>query len=136
MQPPFDGDTDDELFDNILRKQVHLPRSLGEDSKSIISGVGEAVVYRCTCVLGLHCHVLLCALLQFLTKHPGHRLGCHPQKGQADIRNHAFFRPIDWEKLANREIKPPFKPKSVGLHVHACGVGVCMWGVGGSGGCL
>lgn len=41
-QPPFDGDTDDELFDNILRKQVHLPRSLGEDSKSIICGVGGA----------------------------------------------------------------------------------------------
>lgn len=37
-RPPFDGDTDDELFDNILRKQVHLPRSLGEDSKSIIRG--------------------------------------------------------------------------------------------------
>ena len=42
VQPPFDGDTDDELFDNILRKQVHLPRSLGEDAKSIICGVGGA----------------------------------------------------------------------------------------------
>ena len=70
------------------------------------------------------------SLLQFLTKHPGHRLGCHPQKGQAEIRNHAFFRTLDWEKLANKELKPPFKPKSVGLHVCV----VCGGGRKGRGG--
>ena len=51
--------------------------------------------------------------MQFLTKHPRNRLGCDPRTGEEDIKRHIFFQSIDWDKLAARELKPPYKPKIV-----------------------
>ncbi len=41
FQPPFDGDDDDQLFNNIMEKPVHYPRGLSDPAKKIIQGVKE-----------------------------------------------------------------------------------------------
>ncbi|RCN45075.1 hypothetical protein ANCCAN_08940 [Ancylostoma caninum] len=48
-----------------------------------------------------------------LNKNPAKRLGCSPNNAiaEADIKDHPFFRRIDWFKLAARQVQPPFKPK-------------------------
>ena len=50
---------------------------------------------------------------QFLTKNPTRRLGCQPGIGERQIKGHAFFRSINWEKLEKREVPAPFRPQVV-----------------------
>lgn len=47
----------------------------------------------------------------FMTKNPARRLGCSGSENQ--IRNHPFFKELDWEALELRRVKPPFRPRVV-----------------------
>ncbi|XP_052756636.1 protein kinase C isoform X3 [Galleria mellonella] len=82
-QPPFEADNEDDLFESILHDDVLYPVWLSKDAVSILKG--------------------------FMTKSPARRLGV--AGGAAGIRHHAFFRDVDWDALAQRRLRPPFRPK-------------------------
>jgi hypothetical protein len=46
--------------------------------------------------------------LQLLNRNPKHRLGA--ERDAAELKEHPFFKSIDWNLLANKQITPPFKP--------------------------
>ena len=43
-----------------------------------------------------------------MNRNPKHRLGAH--RDAAELKEHPFFKTIDWEALSRKQVTPPFKP--------------------------
>ncbi|XP_039993090.1 protein kinase C eta type isoform X3 [Xiphias gladius] len=83
---PFEAENEDDLFESILNEEIVYASWLSTEAVNILKA--------------------------FLTKNPARRLGCVASEGgESAVTSHAFFADIDWEKLNNREIEPPFRPR-------------------------
>lgn len=72
------------LFEKILNDEVRFPLDLSTDSKSI--------------------------LWQLLEKKPSKRLGASVHDFN-EIKAHSFFSTIEWSKLIDKRLEPPFRPQ-------------------------
>ncbi|KAH0944069.1 hypothetical protein HID58_003706 [Brassica napus] len=85
-KPPFMG-SKGKIQQKIVKDKIKLPQFLSTEA-----------------------HALLKGLLQ---KEPERRLGSGP-RGAGEIKEHKWFKGINWKKLEAREVKPSFKPEVSG----------------------
>jgi serum/glucocorticoid-regulated kinase 2 len=79
--PPFYDEITDKMYEKILRDPLLFPDEVSPSARSILTGL--------------------------LTRDPAQRLGVN---GAEVIKRHPFFEKIDWRRLAQKKIQPPFKP--------------------------
>jgi len=82
--PPFRGGNNAKIQENILKQKLVLPYFLSPDAKDLLT--------------------------RLLKKDPAKRLGAKMPKDLLSMKNHRFFRKINWKKLLAREITPPIQP--------------------------
>ncbi|XP_068000864.1 ribosomal protein S6 kinase alpha-3 isoform X1 [Melanerpes formicivorus] len=80
---PFQGKDRKETMTMILKAKLGMPQFLSPEAQSL--------------------------LRMLFKRNPANRLGAGPD-GVEEIKRHAFFSKIDWNKLYRREIHTPFKP--------------------------
>ena len=81
---PFAANNDQKIREKIVKSKLTLPFFFGPDARDLLT--------------------------RLLRKEPKKRLGACMPKDMKTIKNHRFFRKIDWKKLEMRELEPPIKP--------------------------
>ncbi|KAG8762699.1 AGC protein kinase Gad8 [Ceratobasidium sp. 428] len=80
--PPFYDENTNEMYRKILQDPLRFGDEIGPDARTLLTGL--------------------------LTRDPTARLGVN---GAEDIKKHPFFgKHIDFKKLVQKKIQPPFKP--------------------------
>ncbi|KAF7346413.1 Non-specific serine/threonine protein kinase [Mycena sanguinolenta] len=79
--PPFYDEVTDRMYEKILNDPLVFGDEIGPDARSILTAL--------------------------LERDPTRRLGVN---GAAEIKKHPFFANMDFKKLAQKKIQPPFKP--------------------------
>lgn len=79
--PPFYSDVVEDIRDKITSRSLHLPESLPPHAKNLLMGL--------------------------LHRDPQRRLGA---SGMSEIKQHAFFKFLDWQEIIECRTKPPFHP--------------------------
>ena len=79
--PPFYDENTNEMYRKILQDELRFPDDMSADARSLLRGL--------------------------LTRDPNERLG---NNGSEEIKNHPFFASIDWRKLNQKKLQPPYKP--------------------------
>lgn len=81
--PPFFNTNVHIMYERIMRAQLTFPPYVSPEAVSLLTGL--------------------------LQRNPAARLGSGPRDAE-ELKEHPFFKSIDWTKLYNKQITPPFKP--------------------------
>ncbi len=109
--PPFTGHNRKKIMESILKKKPVFPRFMTSFAREFCTKVIMSV-----CHFDARAHTrFFCA--QLLKKNPAQRLG---STGVSAIKEHSFFRKMDFKKLLAREIPPPFIPTLVRFSYRFC----------------
>jgi len=81
--PPFYNENLHVMYEKIIRAKLTFPNYLSNSAKSFLSAL--------------------------LERNPKERLGGGDNDAE-DVKKHAFFDSIDWQKMLRKELTPPFKP--------------------------
>eukprot|EP01083_Nonionella_stella_P043121 116394_1 len=84
--PPFYNQNLNIMYEKILNAPIPMPKYLSKESRSLFLGL--------------------------LERDPKRRLGSSKEDA-SEIKEHIFFKPMDWKKLSTKQLKPPYKPKVV-----------------------
>ncbi|KAN0027011.1 hypothetical protein ACTFIU_009690 [Dictyostelium citrinum] len=85
-KPPFEHKNRALMQEKIISEKPKFPKFVSSSARSLINGL--------------------------LTKDPTKRLGAN---GAIEIKRHPFFKSIQWRKIENKEITPPFIPSTKGI---------------------